>query len=109
MNCMNKVLFQQGDVLFVSLDLMPREAKGVEHIGILVEGEKTGHNHRIAICDMPNVLFYEKDGQLFIKNEKTITVEHPEHHKIELPSGTWEIKKVKEYDHFLEEIRSVRD
>ena len=106
---MEKVLFQQGDLLLVGVCEIPTEAKEVKHTGILAEGEATGHNHKVAVLDMPNTLFYEKDGKLFIKNEKTIIIEHQEHHKIELPVGEWEIRKVKEYDHFLEEARYVKD
>ena len=100
---------QQGDVLIIRVGEVPTEAKAVQHDGILAKGEATGHNHKVAVSDMPNTLFYEKGGQLFIKNSNIIKIEHQEHKTIELPVGEWEIKKVKEYDHFLEESRSVRD
>ena len=101
------MLYQQGDVLIEKAREIPA---GVKKKGdfVLVEGEVTGHAHRV----MPQgdlITVYEKDGQLFVKAKKSFCVTHEEHKTIEVPDGTYRIRKVKEYDHFAEEAREVRD
>ena len=36
-------------------------------------------------------------------------VVHEEHGTIDLPIGAWEVGRVREYDHFAEDARVVRD
>jgi hypothetical protein len=38
-----------------------------------------------------------------------VLVTHPEHAPILLPTGFWIVSKVKEYDHFSENIHDVED
>jgi len=97
--------YQQGDVL---LEVVPTvEGEKISHNGVLAEGEVTGHTHRIA--DLTGLAFYEKDGVLFLQAPKSFSVVHEEHKVIDVPMGTYRVRKVLEYDHFLEESRSVRD
>ena len=81
---------------------------------ILAKGEATGHDHRVkgyalSAFDFSRLEIYEKDGVLYIKNEKTVIITHEEHKPITLEPGLWEVGRVNEYDPFLEEIREVVD
>ena len=103
------MLYQQGDVLIETVDSIPsdmKEASKVNGRHILAEGEATGHAH--AVVDEGVKLFGEF-GNLFMTTEKEVTVTHEEHHAITIPAGDYKIRQVKEYDHFLEEARNVRD
>ena len=99
-------LYQQGDVLIESCEV-PRDAIVQSGPIVLAYGETTGHKH--AIEDIAGVKFLEKDGLYFLVNTTPMTVVHEEHRAITIPPGTWRVRKVREYDHFLEEAREVRD
>ena len=98
----------QGDVFFVRIQNIPRESQKVnrdERGFIIAEGEATGHAHVIH----EDIELYETDGVLFIKTEKTVEVRHEEHRPVTLDPGIWKVGIVREYDPFLEEIRTVKD
>ena len=71
---------------------------------VLAEGEITGHAHR---ADVGEVI--EADGRRIFATDKPAKVVHEEHHTVAVPPGKHEVRKVKEYDHFLEESREVAD
>lgn len=105
----NGVYYQQGDVLLKPC-AAPSGTKALKPGArgyVLAEGEATGHAHRIE--DVAGIEFTEKDGKLYITNMKPATIRHEEHKPITLPPGCWEVGKVREYDHFTEEAREVRD
>jgi len=116
------MFFQQGDVLIRSIDnvtgftgLLDASAGICEarKLGnkldhkVLAYGEATGHCHQITQGD---VELYENNGVLYLKViSNNAIVEHQEHLPLTLPAGDYVVEKVKEYDHFLEESRNVRD
>jgi len=103
--------YQQGDVLIKPI-VLPSDVKKVspkDRGYILAEGEATGHAHRIIEIESDIIEMFEKDGQLYVKNKKPVSIVHEEHKTIEIPQGEWKIEIVKEYDHFLEEARNVQD
>ena len=98
-------MYQQGDLL---IQKITDEIKGkpLSH-RILARGEVTSHTHRVSNGD---VELYEQDGVLYLRvNSSTATVTHEEHRPITLPQGDFIIRRVREYDHFEEEARTVRD
>ena len=96
--------YQQGDVLIIKVNKI--QGKKLSH-RVLMEGEITGHKHEV---EKGEVELYEKEGTLYLRvKSETATITHPEHHKIIIPQGDYEIKRVREYDHFEEEAREVRD
>ena len=102
------MLYQQGDVLLISVDEIPEKAKKVaKQKGryILAEGEATGHAH--AVID--KIGLFNVEDNLFLNATKEFTVTHEEHKNITVPPGKYKIHIVKEYDHFEEEARKVRD
>ncbi len=108
---MEKIKFlQQGDVLIKRIDILPKQLKNkFDARGfVFAEGEATGHYHAVKNNDKCQLLV-DKNGKMYFKNEIPVEIQHQEHHTIEIPSGIWEIEKVREYDHFSEEIREVID
>ena len=97
-------MYQQGDVLIQEVDEIKGEKLSHQ---ILARGEVTGHAHRVSEGD---VELYEQDGVLYLRvNSGTATVTHEEHMPVVLPQGDFIIRRVREYDHFEEEARSVQD
>ena len=107
------MFFQQGDVILEKVNLIPKGTKKKKRTPrgyILAEGEVTGHAHVIE----QEIEFYEKAPltgrpQLFVKNKQPVKIKHEEHKTFTLPIGNWEVKRVREYDHFKEESRRVED
>ena len=102
------MLYQQGDVLFRSIEALPEKVKEIKQNGpiVVAQGETTGHAHKIL--DDVKAFLDEKDN-MFLEIESPVTVVHEEHKPIELPEGIYMVDKVREYDHFQEESRRVRD
>ncbi len=101
--------YQQGDVLICNGSI-PNEAKEIKARNgklILAEGEATGHAHSISASD--GVSLMELDGALFLSTDKDVTIKHEEHKPISIPPGKYKIGIVREWDHFAEEAREVRD
>lgn len=83
---------RQGDVLL--LPTAELDGKKLLHL-ILAEGEVTGHRHQITEGQAE---LYEKDGTLFLRVlSETATLNHEEHHQIQVPQGTWMIRRQREY------------
>lgn len=82
----------QGDVFIVKIEKLPKEAKQ-KNTKVLVEGESTGHAHRVKDGDV-----YELDGRLFLQTYTPTSIIHEEHDEIplEMP-GIYEIKRQREY------------
>jgi len=105
-------LYQQGDVLVQTVDEIPADAKKLapdQHKNTLAVGEVTGHAHRVLgkvdIFRQGNTL----TGDVFMSVPKRIAIQHEEHKPIALPKGLYQISRVREYDHFAEEVRRVAD
>ena len=95
---------QQGDVIFTSA-LIPKGAKKVDRT-VLVEGEATGHAHRLRRGDEVDV--YENGGQLFLK-VKNALLTHEEHGTQTLIEGDREVRRIQEFDPLAEVMREVAD
>lgn len=98
------MLYQQGDVLIKAV----KEVKGkkLDHL-ILAQGEATGHCHEIK---KGNAELYEEGGVLYLKvMDDEVKIQHQEHKEISIPKGDYFVRRVREYDHFAEEARNVRD
>ena len=96
--------YQQGDVVIKVVSEV--KGKKLNHL-TLAQGESSGHSHTITKGEAE---LYEHEGTLFLKvlsDEAELT--HQEHHTVVLPKGDYEIGIVKEYSHFDEEVRKVKD
>jgi hypothetical protein len=97
---------RQGDVLFRKIDSIPPGTHKERATGHILEGEATGHIHRIAELDRAEVL--EVGEGLFLSvGEAGVSIVHDEHKTINLPSGNYEVTRQREYA--PDAIRNVAD
>jgi hypothetical protein len=103
---------QHGDVIIRGVTKIPKGARRLGRDGCLVvmEGEETGHSH-IITGQTADLWTLEKDGvtQLYLEVAEPVTITHEEHKPLEIPTGIYEIGRVKEYDYFKEMERYVVD
>lgn len=105
--------YQQGDVVMIPVASIPKEAKDL-NTNVLQEGEHTGHAHRLevedlAVIDWPKVFQMPTSLQKYFEVKAPTNLNHEEHNTINLPPGLYEVRIVREYDHFKEEARQVVD
>jgi hypothetical protein len=106
---------QQGDVILESIKI-PSEQLEVSFNHILQHGEHTGHKHALRFMhdakrSSPQfeVLTNKETGSRYLKIGEPADLVHEEHKTIAVPPGEYEIRIVREYDHFKEEAREVVD
>ena len=108
-----KKLYQQGDVLVELVEKtegleLKKKAKNL----VLAEGEVTGHKHLLTL-EEDEINYDVLEGQIVFTISKDATITHEEHHAIVLPptreNEIYRVRRVREYDHFAEEAREVRD
>lgn len=99
-------MFQQGDLLFVPVNEIPEGLDAQAH-RVLAEGEATGHTHEAVAEDA--VLYGDERGRLYLETPSGTEVTHQEHRVVALPPGRYEVRRVREYDHFRNEPRPARD
>jgi hypothetical protein len=90
---------RQGDVLFREVESIPAGGK-VRASGHILEGEATGHIHRVREADLAEVDVLEfPTGQLYlnVSAEGGISIVHEEHSPIVLPPGNYEVVRQREY------------
>lgn len=97
---------QHGDVT-IQPAIIPASATKVVR-QVLAEGEATGHAHRLL--QDADVEVYEHEGTLFLRvGAQGAGITHEEHGLGVIPAGDYRVGRVREYDHFAEEAREVRD
>lgn len=95
--------YRQGDLLFVRLEARP-ESELVARPGmVIVEGEATGHAHRLTA----GTILEAPDGTLYLDLAEAARVVHEEHDALTLGPGGWLVVRQREYT--PEAIRTVRD
>lgn len=100
-------LYRQGDVLFKAVKSIPEGGK-VRKSGHILEGEVTGHIHRLAETQLTEAEVLECGDGLFLSvTGEGVSIVHEEHRTLELPPGNYEIVRQREYS--PEEIRNVQD
>jgi hypothetical protein len=104
---MNKhYYYQQGDCLIKRIDVIPAGAKETDR-SVLVEGEHTGHAHRLA--RNASAVIMVLGAVQYLRVYSDTPVEHEEHDTQIIPPGDYQIDQVREFDHFAEEARRVMD
>lgn len=110
--------YQQGDVLIKEYDesavgkwrhdrIEARKRRELDEF-VVAEGEATGHSHKIK-GKIVNYVPAHRTDQIVFELTEASTIYHEEHGEITLPPGKYYIEQVREYDHFAEESRVVRD
>jgi hypothetical protein len=104
---MKKVeLYRQGDVLIRRIDSLPKQKAVKRENGQILEGEATGHVHRVDDLTKAEVL--EVGDRLYLRvGAEGVRIIHEEHDAITLPPGDFEIVRQREYS--PEAIRNVAD
>ena len=101
---------QQGDTLFFVIDSVPAgERKAIPLMGgqIVVAHGESGHMH--AIADIEGADFFEVNGKQYLVAKRKVTLGQEEHKPHTIMPGTYEFRKVRDYNHFDEEAREVAD
>jgi hypothetical protein len=101
-----KTLYRQGDVLLRRIDGLPKQKAVKRASGVILEGEATGHAHRIADLTRAEILEIGEGVYLRVGSEG-VRIIHEEHADIVLPAGNYEVVRQREYS--PEEIRNVAD
>jgi hypothetical protein len=102
----HEALYRQGDVLIRRIGGLPKQKAVKRASGHILEGEATGHVHRLEECTKAEVL--EIEGGLFLRvGDEGARIIHEEHSPISLPAGNYEIVRQREYS--PEAIRNVAD
>jgi hypothetical protein len=96
------LMHRQGDVLLVKIADPPAEL--IERQSdVLVEGEATGHAHRLT----DGQIWQTREGQLYLRAVAGSLIVHEEHVALHLEPGYWQVIRQREYS--PEEIRWVED
>lgn len=98
-------IVRQGDVLLVSADSIPEDAKPVPRDQgrlVLAYGEVTGHMHQLVGVDTPltdddAVMLTTAESATFVRLAKKAQLVHEEHGSIGVPAGTYEVIRQVEY------------
>lgn len=100
-------IYRQGDVLFKQVKAIPSSGK-LRKNGELVEGETTGHVHRVCPTQLAQAEVMDCGAGLFMRvSDKGVSIVHEEHGPIILPAGNYEVLRQVEYS--PAEIRNVAD
>lgn len=93
-NTINKMkkAYRHGDVIITEATKIPASAKRIKE-DVLLDGEVTGHAHRV----IGEFELYTDEDRKFL-NAINCSVVHEEHHKIDLPTGIFEITRQREYE-----------
>lgn len=102
----------QGDVNFVFLHCVPKNAIAANPVSQLAPGNTRGSRHCIRQSDMKHVRFFRLpnpnplQGLILVFDEET-TVEHPEHGDHVYPAGT--IVAVTFQRRYADELKRIED
>ena len=99
---------QHGDVILRRAGEIPAGAQRTTR-SVVATGEVTGHAHRL-LEDADVEVYEDAQGTLWLRvGPAGAGITHEEHGLGVIPPGVWRDDRVREYDHFLEESRRVRD
>lgn len=103
---------QHGDVILRRIDEseIPEDAKPVtgKKVGVIAEGEMTGHAHRLASL-MAGQVLQDNAGNLFVKATEDTAVNHEEHNTLPIKVGCCAVDQVNEHDPINDVTRKVAD
>ncbi|MFX1517892.1 MAG: hypothetical protein ACFFC6_16445 [Promethearchaeota archaeon] len=102
------MIVRQGDLLLRKVEKLPKQAKIVKS-DVILEGEATGHAHRIMDGEIFRFWSQSSGDQLFVKTEKGASLIHEEHATIELDPGIYEVIRQREYDPDTDTTQWVMD
>jgi hypothetical protein len=87
-------MHRQGDLLIVKCESLPTAEELTERKNnVILEGEVTGHSHRLA----SGRVLEHVQGRLFLEVLTATQLVHEEHGKIDLEPGYYEVIRQREY------------
>jgi hypothetical protein len=100
---------RQGDLLIRKIEKLPDGKRKKRANGHILEGEVTGHVHRIAETQLDEAQVLDCGAGLFmtVTAEGGVSIVHEDHNPIVLPPGNYEVVRQREYT--PSEIRNVQD
>ncbi len=92
------MLWRQGDVLIATADDVPQYARRL-YSPVLVQGEATGHAHRIEDPASAEIWHCITAGQQewYLRVGESTRLIHDEHRPITLPAGIYRVWQQREY------------
>jgi hypothetical protein len=97
---------QQGDVVLIKVDSLPKEAKLKKGARVVQEGEHTGHAHRLN----ENGSVWEMGDQKYVRiDNEYATLTHEEHNTEIIERGDYEVRIVRQKDPFSKIVSRVVD
>jgi hypothetical protein len=75
---------------------------------IVVAHGESGHTHLID-ADESDAELIQIGEQMLLNVKKPVKIKHEEHNEQLLEPGIWEIGRVREFDHFAQQERTVMD
>jgi hypothetical protein len=114
-------LYRHGDLLFrpaAQQDVLRTDLKS-RGSNIILEGEVTGHAHKILEGEAAILDFYEETWrsgeqrqtltQTFLQCNTETVIAHEEHGPLAIPAGLWEVVRAREFDYAANLGRRVMD
>lgn len=111
-------IYEQGDVLLFNESIPPTATEEIE-TNVIMEGEHTGHAHRLCVKDFQNIknpkhkkfqIFKDPSSNIiYLRAKEEVDLTHEEHKKIILPPGDYRIGRVIEKGMFDDMIAPVVD
>jgi len=102
-------MIRQGDVVLVSVDEIPVDAKPIERSGnrvVLAYGETTGHAH--ALHEPGVSMLRASNADVFLRVIEPAALIHEEHSAIAVPAGFYRVIRQREHSDD-DEPRTVAD
>lgn len=100
--------YRQGDVIIERVVVVPEgaEQQKPRHRIVLAQGEATGHHHCLE-AERDPADYWKLGQEQFVRIGRRAMVTHQEHAPIDLPAGTYRVRRQREYS--PEAIRNVAD
>lgn len=112
-------IIRHGDVLLKRIDKLPDYLGAAKQrkSKVILNGEVTGHSHRICDGETQILDYYETTWRStepvlrasYLQVETPATITHEEHGPLPLTIGIYEIVRAREFDYAANLGRNVRD
>ena len=101
-----KIMYRQGDLLFIKIDNLPTDLQKLNTRDIL-KSSVTGHSHRIikGIVFANNNISRAGDrmGNFYLDLSEDDELVHEEHKTIPLPKGIYEVRRQAEVNGYVQD------
>lgn len=99
-------IYRHGDVLLRQIKKLPQGSKRLKD-KVLAYGEVTGHKHQFG--DPTQIDRFSNGESIYLQVYNPVPLNHEEHDTLIIDPGVYEQITEREYDPFLESVRTVID